>query len=169
MDETGEKCGVGQNDTNVWFLAGTGGGKVTRFCTIPEGKAILFPIINVQCDYASTPEFKTESDLRECAKEDQDKATNLQASIDGVAIANLSKYRVQSPLFNVTRPGDNTSGLPAGTTQSVSDGFWILLKPLPLGKHEIRFSGSIMDYTATAPLNFVSDSNYLITVGNMTR
>lgn len=159
VDETGEKCGAGQNDTNVWFLAGTGGGKVTRSCTIPAGKAILIPIINVQCDY-STPESKTESDLRQCAKEDQDKATNLHVAIDGVAITDLSKYRVQSPLFNVTRPPDNTSGLPAGTTQSVSDGFWILLKPLPPGKHEIRFSGSLVDYTATAPLNFISDATY---------
>jgi len=164
VDETGEKCGVGQNDTNVWFLAGTGGGKITRTCTVPAGKAIFFPMINVQCDY-STPELKTESDLRVCAKEDQDKATNLQATVDGVAITDLKKYRVQSPLFNVTRPPDNTSGLPAGTTQSVSDGYWILLKPLTPGKHEIRFSGSLVDYTATAPLNFISDSTYQITVG----
>jgi hypothetical protein len=68
--------------------------EVTRTCIIPEGKAILFPIINVQCDYANTPEFKTESDLRECTKEDQDKAANLQASIDGIAITDLSKCRV---------------------------------------------------------------------------
>ena len=54
------------------------------------------------------------------------------------------------------------SNVPAGTTQAISDGFWILLKPLPAGKHEIRFSGSLIDFTATGPLNFVSDAKYNI-------
>src|SRR5829696_6079893 len=103
VDRTGEKCAVGQNDPNVWYLAGTGGGEATRTCTIPAGKAIFFPIINVECDYTS-PDLKTESDLRKCAKDDQDKATNLQAIVDGVAIPDLKKYRVQSPLFNMTLP-----------------------------------------------------------------
>lgn len=80
-DENGEKCAVGQNDPNVWFLAGTGGGADTRACTIPAGKAIFFPVLNVECDYLSQ-DLKTESDLRKCAKADQDKATNLQAIVD---------------------------------------------------------------------------------------
>lgn len=163
-DENGEKCAIGQNDTNVWFLAGSTGGKVNRACTIPAGKAILFPIINVECDYISDKTLKTESDLRECAKEDQDKATNLQVNVDGVPIPDLKKYRMQSPLFNISVPADNVAGYPAGPTQAVSDGSWILLKPLPIGRHDIRFSGSIADFTATAPVNFVTDAEYDITV-----
>jgi hypothetical protein len=163
-DETGEKCAVGQNDPNVWFLGGTGGGKVARECTIPAGKAIFFPPINVECDYLSAPDLKTESDLRRCAKADQDKVTNLQVTVDGVAIPDLKIYRVQSPLFNVTIPKDNVIGSPPGTTRAVSDGFWILLKPLPVGKHEIHLSGSLVDFTTTGPLNFVSDAKYDITI-----
>ena len=102
--------------------------------------------------------MKTESDLRSCAKADQDKATNLQVTVDGVW--------VQSPLFNVTIPKDNVIGSPPGTTQAVSDGFWILLKPLPVGKHQIHFSGSLVDFTATGPLNFISDAKYNITITN---
>ena len=165
IDENGEKCAVGQNDPNVWFLAGTGGGQVTRTCTIPAGKAIFFPVLNVECDYLS-PDMKTESDLRKCAKDDQDKATNLQATVDGVAIPNLKTYRVQSPLFNVTYPEDNISGVPPGHTQVISDGYWVLLEPLPAGNHEIRFTGSLIDFTATGPLNFVSDAKYDIKVGD---
>src|SRR5262245_1253253 len=30
---------------SVWFLAGTFGGNATRSCTIPTGKALLFPIV----------------------------------------------------------------------------------------------------------------------------
>ena len=110
--------------------------------------------------------MKTESDLRSCAKADQDKATNLQVTVDGVAISDVKMYRVQSPLFNVTIPKDNVIGSPPGTTQAVSDGFWILLKPLPVGKHQIHFSGSLVDFTATGPLNLISDAKYNITITN---
>lgn len=163
VDETGEKCAVGQNDPNVWFLAGTGGGEAVRACTIPAGKAILIPVLNVECDYTS-PDLKTESDLRKCAKDDQDKATSLQATVDGTSIPDLKTYRVQSPLFNVTIPTENVLGLQPGTTQAVSDGYWVLLKPLPVGKHQINFSGSLADFTATGPLNFVSDAKYDVTI-----
>ena len=47
-DETGENCDVDQKGP-VWYLAGTTGGSVERDCIIPQGKAILFPIINVFC------------------------------------------------------------------------------------------------------------------------
>ena len=163
VDRTGKKCAVGQNDPYMWYLVGTGGGEATRTCTIPAGKAIFFPIINVECDYTS-PDLKTESDLRKCAKDDQDKVTNLQATVDGAAISGLKEYRAQSPLFNIIVPKDNVMGLPPGTTQAVSDGYWILLKPLPVGKHEIHFTGSLSDFTATGPLNLVEDAKYDITI-----
>jgi hypothetical protein len=165
VDENGEKCAIGQKDANVWFLAGTGGGEVTRSCNIPAEKAIFFPLLNVECDYFS-PDLTTEADLRKCAKADQDKATNLQASVDGVAIPDVKIYRAQSPLFNVTIPKDNTMGYPPGITQAISDGFWILLKPLPAGKHTIEFSGSLVDFTSTGPVNFVSDAKYDVTITN---
>jgi len=87
-------------------------------------------------------------------------------TVDGVAIPNMKMYRVQSPLFNVTIPKDNIMGSPPGTTQAISDRFWILLKPLTVGKHQIHLSGSLVDFTATGPLNFVSDAKYDITVTN---
>ena len=56
------------------------------------------------------------------------------------------------------------AGYPEGITQAVSDGYWVVLKPLPLGKHEIHFSGAIANFAATGPLNFVSDASYEITL-----
>ena len=40
-DKTGRFCNKNQNDPNVWFLAGTFGGKAERTCTIPAGKALF--------------------------------------------------------------------------------------------------------------------------------
>jgi hypothetical protein len=141
-DNTGKNCAVNQRDPNVWFLAGTPGGPpAVRTCTIPPEKAILFPIISNECSFSEYPKLKTESELRIEVKSQEDQVTNLRVTIDGIEMQNLDKYRIQSPLFNVTFPQDNIFGAPAGPTQAVSDGYWVFLKPLPPGKHEIHFSG----------------------------
>ncbi|MGW1026419.1 hypothetical protein ACWD4J_22455 [Streptomyces sp. NPDC002577] len=46
-DTTGEHAGWKQPE-DVWFLAGTYGGKVTRHCEIPADRPVFFPVLNVQ-------------------------------------------------------------------------------------------------------------------------
>jgi hypothetical protein len=80
----------------------------------------------------------------------QDSVIQENASLDGVIIKGLDKYRVQSPLFTFTLGRNNILGLPAQTTtQSVSDGNWVFLKPLPVGKHIIEFKGGLRNINAT--------------------
>ena len=38
-------CSPGQSG-NVWYLAGNFGGVSERFCSIPHGKALFFPVLN---------------------------------------------------------------------------------------------------------------------------
>src|SRR3546814_17576214 len=52
--------GENQGEHPVWFLAGTLGGIANRVCIIPEGKAILLPIIIDIQSFAEHPEFKSE-------------------------------------------------------------------------------------------------------------
>jgi hypothetical protein len=162
-DLTGEKCSINQSGP-IWFLAGTPGGSAERSCSIPAGKAVMFPIINVRCDYASDPAAKTESDLRTCAKGDQDLVTHVEAAIDGVPITNLEQYRVQSPLFELQLVDDNPIGLPPGKTEAISDGWWIIMKPLSPGNHEVSFKGVLLDVTTTSTTNFATDVLYHLTV-----
>jgi hypothetical protein len=129
-DDSGKYCTVNQNGP-VWFFPGTYGKPVIRECTIPSGKAILFPILNSECSVAEFPNLKTIQELRLCAKAFQDQVTQLQAIVDGIAISDLEKYRIQSLPFNFTLPANNILGLPANTsTQAVADGNWVFLKPL---------------------------------------
>jgi hypothetical protein len=162
-DKTGQNCAQGQSGP-VWFLAGTFGGKAERTCTIPAGKAILFPPINTECSYKENPTLKTESDLRACAKHLQDETTQMQASVDGIPIQNLQSFRTQTPLFNVTFPANNAAGVSAGTSQAVADGNWVFLKPLAPGKHELHFSGVSVDFTSTGTNTFATEAVYHITV-----
>jgi hypothetical protein len=82
----------------------------------------------------------------------------VHAIVNGVNVMGLDKYRIQSPLFNFTLGRNNILELPAQTTQAVSDGNWVFLKPLPVGKHVIYFKGGLKSINATATSG--SNSNY---------
>jgi hypothetical protein len=149
LDQTGEDCTQAQNQTGpIWFLAGTGGGSVERTCTLPAGKAILLPIINV---VGVRTAGETEEELLTGIKESIDTISTLEASVDGIPLQNLSNYRIQSPFFNDTLPNDNLLGVPEGTYPAISDGYWVFLEPLPPGQHEIRLRGAVIDPTGITP------------------
>ena len=163
-DKTGEDCTMNQKNANVWFLAGTSGGYEERKCSIPEGMAILISPIEVICTFAEYPELKTEDDLRNCAKSDQDAVKDVKLIIDSIPMTDLQNYRVASTLFNVTLPENNIFGAPPQTTEAISDGTFVMLKGLPVGNHTIYASGLLVDFTTSSNLNFVSEVKYDINV-----
>src|SRR6476646_8269332 len=162
-DNTGKYCNQGQSGP-VWFLTGTYGGPNIRSCTVPAGKAILLPPINTECSYAEYPNLKTESELKTCAKTITDKVSLIEVTVDGVKLQNSEVSRVQSPIFPILFGPGNIYGLKSGNTQGVSDGYWVFLKPLPIGNHEIHSKGVSVDYTTTSTNNFISDVTYHLTV-----
>jgi hypothetical protein len=163
-DRTGHYCDMNQNNPNVWFIAGTSGGYEERKCSIPEGMAILVSPIEVICSFAEYPELKTEEDLRNCAKADQDAVKDVKLIVDSTPINDLQKYRVQSPLFNVTLPENNIFGVSPQTTKAISDGTFVMLKELPVGRHTIYASGFLADFTTSGTVNFVSEVKYDINI-----
>jgi hypothetical protein len=163
-DHNGTYCTSNQNDKSVWFLAGSGGGKVTRDCSMPSGKAIFFPIMDVECSYPENPTAKTESELRQCAHADQDTVTHLTLSIDGTNIENLTAFRTDSPLFNFTTPDNGIFDLHSVNSQAVSDGYFVMLKPLPVGTHEIHWSGVLGSSADISPINQPEDVKYILKI-----
>jgi hypothetical protein len=151
-DESGKHCAQNQEGP-AWFLAGTFGGVARRKCTIPVRKGILFPIIAKECSFVEDEDLKTEVELIGRVKEAMNLVLKdkMQAYLDGEKVQNLQNYRKRSRVFNLTFPPDNVYGVRAGTTRSVADGFWLFLKPLPVGKHEIHFSGEL-SYTTGSKL-----------------
>jgi hypothetical protein len=162
-DQTGINCAQKQGGP-VWFLAGAVSGKAERNCVIKKGNAILFPIITSECSYAEFPKYKSEQELRACAVSQQDQVSYIEATVDGTAIQNLQKYRVQSPLFNVVFPSDNIFGTPPGPSQSVADGFYVFLSPLSPGIHNIHFKASNVDFTVTGTNSLAQDVIYHLTI-----
>ena len=74
-----------------------------------------------------------------------DNASDLHVNIDGYEVIDPEQYRIDSPAggFDFKAVEKNPVGIPAGNGTGVSDGFWILLKPLKPGEHTITFSGNI--------------------------
>jgi len=139
-DDTGRNCALVQSGP-VWFLAGTvASSTVIRECVISVLNAILFPIINTE---RSTAELRgaTDSQLIESATNDIDQVYRLYAAVDGIEIRDCAKYRIQTPPFYATIVNNNFMRLEPGHVRMVSDGFWILLKPMAVGKHSIHFVG----------------------------
>jgi hypothetical protein len=151
FDNTGASCGVQQSGP-VWYLAGTAGGAVTRSCTIPAGKTILFPIVNTENDYpCPDPNFKPapgqslQDFLTQGARAVIDGTNELVVQVDGVSLHNLFSYRATSALFTFTGDPSLMGYDPCitGTPQpAVSDGYWIMLTPRTPGTHTIRFIGN---------------------------
>lgn len=56
---------MNQNDS-VWFIPDILTGKEERTCTIPEGKAILVPLITGECDTSESPS-QSDADSRQCS------------------------------------------------------------------------------------------------------
>jgi hypothetical protein len=163
-DTSGKICQEGQGGP-AWFLAGTMGGAANRVCSVPSDKAIVFPVQTAECSSAEYPQYKTEPDLLRCAKDQIDKVSSLDVVIDGKKVPDLRKYRAQSPLFGLTLPNNNVFGKSAGPTKAVSDGYWLILSPLSPGSHDIRFSGTMVDFTSAAPINYATAVTYHLNVG----
>ena len=102
--------------------------QLLRYCEIPHGVGILFPILNSECSIAEYPNMKTKEELSTCAKKIQDTTVPEFATLNSVIIPNLENYRIQSDIFNFTLPEKNILNLPPQTTKAVSDGIWGIFK-----------------------------------------
>ncbi len=169
FDETGADCGAGQSGP-VWFLGGVfnvSGSATRTMCSIPAGKALYFPIINVEWDNvcpAEEPPLSVE-ELRATAAWFMDLATALSCELDGVPIENPFAYRFTAGPFGVDIPSGSIweffgCATPAGHyAPLMADGYFLMLKPLAPGAHVLHFSGTIGD-----PVNFTLEITYELTV-----
>lgn len=141
----------------VFFLAAVGTQtspppQVVRSCTVPAGSPILVPIVNNE---TSNLEINGgDADLRTAAFSPFPLSSppTMTVSLDGTSIGSLSQFRFESPVFPFTAPSPistfffytrTVSASSSRSPLSVSDGYWIAIKPLPVGPHTLSFSASL--------------------------
>lgn len=141
LDKTGANCGVAQKGP-IWFLAGGfGASKIIRRCTIPQGKFIFFPVINMVYWPRRPNNGYTCAQAEAHAAVNNDADLELHVVLDGTPLKSPKAYRAKSThCFNMF------ADVPAryhayNAFPSASDGYWILLRPLPPGHHLLKFSG----------------------------
>jgi len=167
LDATGEDCAVDQSG-QVWFLAGTPGGKAIRTCTVPPGTFLFFPIVNAEMDYpCPDPTFQPapgqslEAFLTENVRALVDLVSDVRAEIDGRAVK-VDDFRVTSNLFYFTGDPSLTavfdSCITGSSQPAVSDGYWLMLAPLSPGTHTIHFGGKFV------PIGFETEVTYTLNV-----
>jgi hypothetical protein len=165
-DTTGQFAAVNQSG-RVWFLAGNPGGTTVRTITVPSGKALFFPIVNV---------FDAEDGIvvgggrlfgiprpvqvaQMFVSNVIATATGLSCEVDGNPLPITTANLEQSTPFSLHLPADNILGVPAGVYYpAVDSGYYVLLPPLSAGQHTIHWAGSITFF----PLSL--DVTYNITV-----
>jgi hypothetical protein len=145
VDDTGNYSSQNQTYTGVWFLAGTFGNNipVKRRCKVPKFKAIFFPILEKEDSFTEDIDLRKPEELAMRAKNSMDRLIYLDASLDGKRLPNLKDYRVRSHFFDLMFPENNVYDVTPGLTRSVCEGYWVFLKPLPVGTHEIHFTGAV--------------------------
>jgi len=166
-DPTGQFCAIGQNGP-VWFLSG---GVATRKCMIPWGKALFFPVANeayILTDPNDTPQLG-----RDNIKGDIDTTFNMNVDVDGTSLPNLGTYRAQSPAlgsvpetFIVDLPENNLFDIAAGPYQTVADGFYVMLAPLPVGTHDVRIRANFYSIYPDHQDLITVDAQYTLTVSS---
>lgn len=143
-------CMLGQSGS-VWFLAGSFGGAYTRSCTIPAGKDLLVTPLTTLfgelgpgavSDCPGGPNTCDANMLRQSAADSQDNPKLLEVRVDNAQVKSLDQYRVASPVFNAFFPEGAIADIPTGQHGPlISDGYFVLLKPLSPGVHTIHLKG----------------------------
>ena len=159
-DDNGSLCDQNQ-EGNVWFLAGTFENVNTpddlskRKCIVPAGKAIFLTLGGVYVSFS--PDFlgadpvcsqlpNTLAQIRCDVNNDVPVAPSIsfEVKIDGLPVKDLFAFRVQSKPEGFTLRVPDGSLLtewgfsPGDRFPAVSDGYFLFLKPLKLGKHTLK-------------------------------
>lgn len=165
-DAVGSNCDNGQSKTNssIFYLSGNGGGKTERTCIVPAGKGLFIPISQVEVSDKEVPNSSPD-DLIRIAKNDQDSVTSLYLSINNKEFdrPELSKYRVNTGIFEVLFPKDAIFGVTEGPSKVVGDGYYIITEPLEKGNYTIQYKSSLIctKIDCLEP-NFAQDIKYNI-------
>ena len=134
---------------------------MTRRCRIPANTGLFFPLFNIECSTLEPPPFHGEDEqtLRTCAEAVG--ISGFHLSVDGSEVPEktLESFYITTPTaFAVDVPADNIMSVPGPASGlSVGAGVHVLLQPLPVGRHVLRFGGRSTTYDVEMDITYEID------------
>ncbi|QGZ52997.1 signal protein [Streptomyces sp. QHH-9511] len=128
-DRDGRECGRNQPQ-DVWFLAGTFGGQVTRACAVPGGRPIAFPVVNSYGEPSDCAAFMSGA-----------RGTVL---LDGEAV---EPEAYPGDVMTVRSAQGNAVTGEGGGFTATGCGLWVQLPALAPGKHALKIRGRSGDFS----------------------
>lgn len=128
----------------------------TNALTLYSDTAIFFPVICTITSNLTCPNSSNEVVRRKSSAESQRDPSLLMVTIDEIEIPNVINYYAESPEFILTVPSSSRlrryfdPAVKSGKGVAVAAGYWILTKPLAVGRHRIFFEGIHKDGFRTA-------------------
>jgi len=162
-----------QPDGNVFFIAPLSGGSpppCVRTFTVPANKYLLVPVLVITVDNIDTVPPLALEQMYDAVDPFISVPDALYATVDGVAATNLHQYRATSAPFSFNfQHADNhyTDFYPhpvIGLVDPViTDGYWFLIEPLPLGTHVLHTGGTFRGLPGLFPHEIVANITVLAT------
>lgn len=176
-DTAGDYAGIGQRGP-VWFLTpGLAQDDITRDIRVPAGVALFFPLRYSEFDNAGRLpiNYLTTADLYSVVQGDVDlmDSSELFCVVDEgtgseYTLADIAKRRIKSTVFSYGVGPDTlplffpepTPVLGEMVNPAVADGYWVMLRPMTVGAHTVRYgraSGDVdVDWTLTYNITVVA-------------
>jgi hypothetical protein len=145
-DTTGEFAYLGNVGGAVFFAPGSGGDPVRAAVHVPGGQYVLLPVATYLWTF-----FDPCADVR-CAREIInrnfiDGIIEVSASVNGRRVPNMAAHVVRvakrDPLVFKVDAGPIQPDGYGGIMDAVQGGYWLMLEPLPPGRHQVWFSATV--------------------------
>ena len=153
------------------------GGVHHQICEISPNQGILIPAWSALCSGAvKGSENKSFKELSECARQYNLGKVTVKAWVDNKSIAqvNAEDYKtinvvnateLYSKGFNITIPADSNLAVDyPGNHLGAAHGWYIFLKPLPVGEHTVRYINDVRETTLGAGNTNNADITYSLNV-----
>ena len=130
------------------YVENSRGSVATVTCNVPQNKALLMSIDGGTSDFSDpTVKTKTPAELVRLVTKSNIYPNSFGITLDGhpLALTNDEVHKVQSNLFKLSLPANNLWGEPTGPDQAITQGWWIMLKPLPAGQHTVHYTTGYRD------------------------
>ena len=136
-DRTGERCALNQSGP-VWYLTGGFGvDSVIRYCTVPANRHLFFPVVNLLIA-PSENEPITCAEAQKKASFDRVDFLNFWVRVNDVDMRDAVMLVSSPDCFDVMARMPKIYKAPM-VFPAATSGFWVMMEPLPEGKHVIQF------------------------------